>query len=266
MQQDDIPYEFYTSDALRVMRAMDDAMIDALITDPPYASGAADLAGRQQSTARKYTSTKGNCKYPDFAGDAMDQRSWSHFMYEILVEGRRMTRPGGVCVLFIDWRQMPTLSDAMQWAGWTWRGLIAWDKLSSRPQQGRFKQQIELGVWGSNGSMPFKRGVPPLPGVYTHTNVPEQQRRHMTQKPLELMRQIVRICSPGGVILDPFAGSGTTLEAAVLEGYRAIGIETVPAYAQIVEQRMSAIQVPMPGVTEAMRQASLLDDKEGDGI
>ena len=47
----------------------------------------------------------------------------------------------------------------------------------------------------------------------------------MTQKPLELKRALVRICEPGGCILDPYVGSGSTLEAARLEGYGAVGIE-----------------------------------------
>lgn len=50
--------------------------------------------------------------------------------------------------------------------------------------------------------------------------------RHPTVKPMALMRSFVRhVCPPGGVVLDPFAGTGTTLRAAVLEDRRAIGIE-----------------------------------------
>lgn len=192
----------------------------------------------------------------------MDQRSWRNFMCEIMLEARRVTRPGGVCVLFIDWRQIPNLSDAIQWAGWIMRGIIVWDKPGSRHQRGRFRQQAEFALWGSNGALPFDRGVPALPGVFTHMHVPETARFHQTQKPLELMRQVVRICSPGGTILDPFAGSGTTLEAAVLEGYRAIGVEMVPEYVQVVEKRMHAIQLPMRDIAEEVRQASLLDDTD----
>lgn len=49
---------------------------------------------------------------------------------------------------------------------------------------------------------------------------------HPTVKPLALMRWLVRLATPpGGLILDPFAGSGTTIEAAMLEGHRVLGIE-----------------------------------------
>lgn len=73
--------------------------------------------------------------------------------------------------------------------------------------------------------MPVNRLVPCLPGVFTCPNVSGKERRHQTQKPLEPMRQIVRICVPGGCIPDPFMGSGTTLLTADLDGYAAIGFE-----------------------------------------
>src|SRR5690606_26977667 len=50
--------------------------------------------------------------------------------------------------------------------------------------------------------------------------------QHITVKPLDLMRWLVRLVTPpGGTVLEPFAGSGTTLEACVLEGFECIGIE-----------------------------------------
>ena len=61
---------------------------------------------------------------------------------------------------------------------------------------------------------------------------------HQTEKPIELMHALVRICVPGGKILDPFCGSGSTIEAAKLEGYCAIGIEMLPHYAEIARTRI----------------------------
>ncbi|AEG14368.1 DNA methylase N-4/N-6 domain protein [Desulfofundulus kuznetsovii DSM 6115] len=64
---------------------------------------------------------------------------------------------------------------------------------------------------------------------------------HPTQKPLELMRWFVRLVTPpGGLVLDPFAGSGTTLAAAILEGFRCIGMEADPEYVSIAEARVKA--------------------------
>ena len=69
---------------------------------------------------------------------------------------------------------------------------------------------------------------------------PEARNPHPTVKPLELMRWLVRLlCPPGGLVLDPTAGSGTTGAAAALEGRRFLGIELEPAYVEIAAARIS---------------------------
>lgn len=55
------------------------------------------------------------------------------------------------------------------------------------------------------------------------------------------MRDIVKITEPGGHILDPFAGSGTTVLAAVLEGYTAMGIEASETYAMLAQARIKEV-------------------------
>ena len=61
---------------------------------------------------------------------------------------------------------------------------------------------------------------------------------HPTVKPLDLMRYLVRlVCPIGGVVLDPFSGSGTTLAAAQAEGCLAIGVEREAAYCEIIKGR-----------------------------
>ncbi|HDS1220304.1 TPA: site-specific DNA-methyltransferase [Stenotrophomonas maltophilia] len=70
---------------------------------------------------------------------------------------------------------------------------------------------------------------------------------HPTVKPTDLMRYLCRLVTPaGGLVLDPFMGSGSTGKAAVLEGFQFIGIELDPAYAAIAEAR---IRVAQPGLS-----------------
>jgi DNA modification methylase len=70
------------------------------------------------------------------------------------------------------------------------------------------------------------------------TNHPTRANFHPTVKPLALMQWLIRLVTPpGGTILDPFAGSGTTLAAAALEGFDAIGIELTDDYLPIIEAR-----------------------------
>lgn len=86
---------------------------------------------------------------------------------------------------------------------------------------------------------------------YFHSKTPPHERPssidsdtgetvvHNTVKPLALMRWLVRLATPeGGVVLDPFVGSGTTLEAAVLEGKHSIGVEMTADYIELIDQRM----------------------------
>ena len=70
---------------------------------------------------------------------------------------------------------------------------------------------------------------------------------HPTVKPTDLMRYLCRLVTPpGGVVLDPFMGSGSTGKAAMLEGFRFIGCELSPEYAEIAKRRIAATQA-QPG-------------------
>ena len=63
---------------------------------------------------------------------------------------------------------------------------------------------------------------------------------HPTVKPTDLMRYLCRLVTPpGGIVLDPFMGSGTTLVAAKLEGRKAIGIELEEEYCEIAAKRLA---------------------------
>jgi len=159
-------------------------------------------------------------------------------MAEWLTEARRVCKPGAPICMFIDWRQLPAMTDALQWAGWVWRGILVWDKTNSRPQRGRFRQQAEFVVWGSNGHMSLDRKAPVLPGVFRQSMPALAKRIHQTEKPLEVMREMVKIVEPGGIILDPFAGAGTTILAAKQEGYSALGIELSGHYAKVSVARI----------------------------
>lgn len=67
----------------------------------------------------------------------------------------------------------------------------------------------------------------------------KERENHPTQKPLELIERMIKSSSPeNAVILDPFAGSGTTIEAAVKNNRQAIGFELNPKYCQVIEKRM----------------------------
>jgi site-specific DNA-methyltransferase (adenine-specific) len=72
---------------------------------------------------------------------------------------------------------------------------------------------------------------------------------HPTVKPLDLMRWLVRLVTPpGGTVLEPFAGSGTTVEACILEGFRCIAIEREAEYLPLIEARIARRLDPVRAV------------------
>ena len=63
-------------DCLDLLRDIPDASVDCILTDPPYASGGISLRERQQRTQTKYKLGNVTKVYPEFFGDAKDQRGW----------------------------------------------------------------------------------------------------------------------------------------------------------------------------------------------
>jgi site-specific DNA-methyltransferase (adenine-specific) len=71
------------------------------------------------------------------------------------------------------------------------------------------------------------------------------KNNHPTVKPADLMRYLCRLVTPpGGIVLDPFMGSGSTGKAAVLEGFQFIGIEREESYMEIAEARINSAKTP----------------------
>lgn len=99
--------------------------------------------------------------------------------------------------------------------------------------------------------------APCLPGFF-QASAP-REREHITQKPLEVMRQMVKIVPKGGTVLDPFAGSGTTGVAAVLEGRNFIGVEMTEHYHRVARERIETAQ---RGYRDDGEQLALVLDEE----
>ncbi len=100
-------------------------------------------------------------------------------------------------------------------------------------------------------SLPINEpGVKRLYYTAKATRAERQGTSHPTTKPLDLMAYLCRLVTPpGGTVLDPFMGSGTTIKAALSEGFNAIGIERDPAYFAMAEHRMNGAQLGLPLTT-----------------
>ena len=83
---------------------------------------------------------------------------------------------------------------------------------------------------------------------------------HSTVKPLTLMRWLVRLVTPpGGTVLEPFAGSGTTVEACILEGFKCIAIEREADYLPLIVQRINRRRDPVAAVKATGDDGGLFD-------
>lgn len=148
----------------------------------------------------------------------------------------------------LDWfaeREWPVLAFASPLKPWRgdWRQALAWDKGGAVGIGGDrrtcWKQSWEMIQVG--------RLFPEVFGtrdesVLDFPMMPTGSADHPAAKSLALMRYLVRkLVPPGGLILDPFAGSGTTGVAASLEGRRCLLIEKEPTYAAICRERIAKV-------------------------
>jgi site-specific DNA-methyltransferase (adenine-specific) len=210
--------------------------IGAVITDPPYSSGGAFRGDRAMQTTAKYVNGDTAAYRPEFAGDNRDQRSFLAWCALWMNAARMASNPNAVMCSFIDWRQLPVLTDAVQAGGWTWRGLATWWKPGIRMVRGSFSSSAEYVVYATNG--PSKSDFDgAVQNVFKCA--PAAGKEHIAQKPLDVMQWVISVVAPSSLILDPFMGSGSTLIAAKSKGHRAIGIEVDERYCEIAARRCS---------------------------
>jgi len=89
---------------------------------------------------------------------------------------------------------------------------------------------------------------------------------HPTVKPLDLMRWLVRLVTPpGGVVVDPFAGSGTTVEACILEGLHCLAIERESDYLPLIVSRIHRRRDPVEAIKITGDDMGLFAHLEGEG-
>lgn len=233
-------WTLYQGDALRWLTEWDGERWDAVIVDPPYSSGGAFRGDRNKDPRAKYANSdsKQTEAYESFTGDNRDTRSFALWAGLWLEAARARAASGAPLVCFCDWRQLPVTADAIQVGGWVWRGVCPWVKPGARPQMGRFAAAAEYAVWGTNGPAQDLEEVGCLPGYVVRSSV-VNERAHLTQKPDEVMCWLVDICRPGGLVLDCFAGSGSTGVAALRSGRRFIGVEMSDAHCATAAMRLA---------------------------
>jgi site-specific DNA-methyltransferase (adenine-specific) len=126
---------------------------------------------------------------------------------------------------------------------------------ASRRDRNEGLEDLPLGerVFMGSGGRTMKDGV----WLETHSEPQPRQNFHPTVKPTDLMRYLIKLVTPpGGVVLDPFTGSGSTGKAAILEGFTFIGCELTEDYIPIIEGRLKHAEA-LAAEAEAKKEEAL---------
>ena len=214
-----------------------------VFTDPPY-----------NVPIEGHVSGLGRTKHRDFAmaSGEMSEAEFTAFLSKVFQSLARHSQDGAIHFICMDWRHMAEVLAAGRKAYSELKNLCVWAKGNGgmgslyRSQHelvfvykaGREAHinNVELGRHGR-----YRTNLWRYPGVNSFgKNRDAALALHPTVKPIKLVADAILDCSErGGVVLDAFAGSGTTLVAAEKTGRRGYGIELDPAYCDAIVKRLS---------------------------
>lgn len=205
-------------DALEQLRELPTQSADLVLTDPPYFLPAEHYAMRTK-----------------WARSLADLSIITHYLGDVITESKRVLKPTGALAMFCDGQSYPVVYVRAYLAFERVIDVI-WDKGNIGMGSG-IRRRHELICIGVPAELDFNGW---LPSVLNHPPVQSGNRIHPAEKPVSLLRHIIRLlCRPGGMVIDPFAGSGSTGEAAVLEDRECICIEHDVNYFTQARTRMS---------------------------
>lgn len=205
-------------DCLDRMAEIEDASVDAIVTDPPF------------KLSQEYGANV----------DSDNLLAVSGF-WPAAAEMFRVAKPGSLAAVFYDTRILPLALEAMRRGGWRYlRGLTFYRRWGSASVlHGWMSTSDFILLFAKPGDKCSFYGET-RHDVYVKTGPESVNARHPAQKPLDAVAHIVgRVTRPGGLVLDPYMGSGTTIVAAADAHRNAIGIEKDASYYAIAERRLA---------------------------
>jgi DNA modification methylase len=214
----------------RLQELLGDAKADLVLTDPPYG---VDF----QSTLAK----PGRRKEP-IAGDEVE--GFEDFLARALLAIKSMMKPGGTLHWFAGGGgPEPVLAKSMLAIAQHLNllNVLVWDKVD--PGLGwRWRRSWEAVIEAANGRPSVWNGGTGMRNVLRFPKAIPQSDEHPTPKPVPLLSELIKACCPtNGLVVDPFAGSGSTLIAAERTGRTCVAVELEPRYCDIVLARWEAL-------------------------
>lgn len=235
-------YELHHGDCIEWLRGLPDKSADHTITDPPYEAEAHTKQRRTiggQATAKRKALRGVRLMPLDF--DAVTQTERDAVSREIV----RITR--GWAIVFCQVEAAMNWQDCLVSAGAKARRIGVWIKPNGQPQisgdrPGMGYESLVF-VWCGRGGSRWHGGG--RHGVFTHTvdsgGLAHKRAGHPTEKPVPLMTELVSLFTdPGDLVLDPYAGSGTTGVACMRLGRRFAGAERDDRYHALAKERLDA--------------------------
>lgn len=201
---------------------MPDESVDAIITDPPY--------GINYHTKGTGASIKN------------DKSPFIWFLYDAFRVLKSGDSGRGSLICFTRWDVEQTFIDAMKLAGFQVKSEVIWDKVmhGMGDCKAQFAPPHENVVFAVKGKFSFPGKRPR--DVVTYHKLASGEMIHPTEKPVGLLTSLVNaVTKPGDLILDPFAGSGSTLVAAKKSGRRFIGVELDDEYYEKARRRIEEV-------------------------
>jgi site-specific DNA-methyltransferase (adenine-specific) len=219
------PFQIIHGDCLDVLPTLGAQSIDLVLTDPPYMIGAVSVG----NTASK-------------AGTWADMENSAYWFAAWMQAATRTLRPTGFLATFGNWRSIPTLIRALSLCKMPATSCVVWDKQWIGPASpAQFRPRYEVVVVSAMPEAVIRdRSAPDvIPCKWMAGNM--KTTVHPAEKPADLLAELIRQMLPdGGVVVDPFAGSGSTGVGAAREGCTFIGIEREAEYVDIARARVAA--------------------------
>ena len=200
-------------DCTALMRELPDACVDLALTDPPYL-----------------------VRYRDRSGRTIMNDDNGRWIFPAFFEMHRVLKPDSCCIAFYGWSKLDRFMAAWRECGFAPVGHFTWVKPYAS-STGFTEMRHECAYLLAKGR-PRKPVTPPpdvLPWEYTGNPL------HPTQKPVSALKPLIEAYSqPGAIVLDPFAGSGSTGIAARNAGRRFMLFEKDARYYQAAKERLAA--------------------------
>lgn len=219
-------------DCYDVLKSIEDESINLIITDPPY----------QISRKSNFTKNSDNAKYNKISLDFGDWDQSEINLDELFKEFKRVLKPNGYVIIFYDiWKSQNIKFFAEKWKFKQPR-VCQWVKSNPVPinsKKNYLSNSVEYFFTFVKGKNPIFNSKYDM-GIYNYPICHGKERtKHPTQKPIGLINSLIEKHSyPNDVILDCFAGSGTTGEACKLSNRRFFLIEREKEYYDIIKTRL----------------------------